>query len=229
MQENNIMRFDTIKKTLRLRVALPPNKKHTKKSNEAISDTHTTYETLDLVARAKRFAESAHRSINHKRKYTNEDYCVHLEEVVKLLKTVSHTPEMIAAAWLHDTIEDTQTTLDEIHELFGNTVAEYVLALTDISRPEDGNRHVRKEIDRQHLVGSKHEVQTIKLADLISNSKQILEFDPKFAKIYLEEKRLLLEILNTGNPVLYAQALEIVQENSQKTSKTVSRTSRCKA
>jgi (p)ppGpp synthase/HD superfamily hydrolase len=58
---------------------------------------------------------------------------------------------MIAAAWLHDVVEDTPVTLEDLHSEFGEGIAELVEALTDISRPEDGNRRKRKAIDREHL------------------------------------------------------------------------------
>ena len=64
--------------------------------------------------------------------------------------TVKHTPEMICAAYLHDVVEDTDVTIDEIEREFGDTVANLVYWLTDISKPEDGNRAARKEIDAVH-------------------------------------------------------------------------------
>ena len=50
------------------------------------------------------------------------------------------------------------------------------------------------------------EAKTIKLADLIDNTKSIVEHDPRFAKVYLEEKRLLLEVLKDGDETLWQQA-----------------------
>ena len=54
------------------------------------------------------------------------------------------------------------------------------------------------------------EAQTIKLADLISNSRSIMEHDPAFARTYLEEKRMLLEVMTKGDPGLYAEASKYV-------------------
>lgn len=56
------------------------------------------------------------------------------------------------------------------------------------------------------------EGKTIKLADLISNSKSICEHDKDFAKVYIKEKELLLEVLTEGDPTLYAQAKDIVEK-----------------
>lgn len=63
----------------------------------------------------------------------------------------AHTQEMIAAAYLHDVVEDTPVSIHEIREEIGPEVSELVDWLTDVSKPEDGNRRVRKELDRQHL------------------------------------------------------------------------------
>ena len=64
-----------------------------------------------LVDRARTYATEAHQRINHRRKYNNEPYHVHLSAVAKLVASVTDDEEVIAAAWLHDTVEDTQATL----------------------------------------------------------------------------------------------------------------------
>ncbi|MNN49323.1 hypothetical protein D3C81_1638410 [compost metagenome] len=89
---------------------------------------------------------------------------------------------------------------------------ELILGLTDVSKPEDGNRAKRKEADRNHTAMQSPECKTIKLADLISNSKSICEHDKDFAKVYIKEKELLLEVLTEGDPTLYAQARGIVEK-----------------
>jgi hypothetical protein len=78
--------------------------------------------------------------------------------------------------------------------------------LTDVSRPEDGNRAKRKAIDRAHTAKASPEAKTIKLADLIDNTRSIVELDPGFAKIYLVEKVLLLEVLQEGDAGLWEMA-----------------------
>ena len=93
---------------------------------------------------------------------------------------------------------------------FGIDIATMVNWLTDVSRPEDGNRARRKAIDREHTARAPAEVQTIKLADLISNSRSIMQHDPEFARVYLEEKRLLLEVLTRGDAELHAEASKFV-------------------
>jgi (p)ppGpp synthase/HD superfamily hydrolase len=117
---------------------------------------------------------------------------------------------MVAAAWLHDVVEDTDCTFTDVHVAFGADIAALVGWLTDVSRPEDGNRAYRKAVDRAHTAEAPAEAQTIKLADLISNSRSIMEHDPAFARTYLEEKRLLLAVMTRGDAGLHAEASRYV-------------------
>ncbi len=159
-----------------------------------------------LEQRAQAFATGAHAAIDQRRKYTNEPYIVHPAAVVEIVRSVCDIPVVLAAAWLHDTVEDTKVTIDVIEEVFGQQVALLVLELTDKSRPEDGNRVARKAIDRQHLALASPSAQTIKLADLIDNTSSIVQYDREFAQTYLLEKGLLLEVLTRGDEVLQAMA-----------------------
>ena len=162
----------------------------------------------NLVDRALKFATIAHA--DQKRKYTGQPYIVHPIEVMEIVKTVDHDDAMLAAALLHDVVEDTDITLDVISDAFGEDVANLVDDLTDVSKPEDGNRKTRKALDRAHSANASARAQTIKLADLISNSADILENDPNFAKVYLAEKELLLEVLTKGDSSLRERAAKFL-------------------
>jgi (p)ppGpp synthase/HD superfamily hydrolase len=162
------------------------------------------YKSEDITHKALEFATVAHAG--QKRKYTGEDYIVHPIEVMEIVKTVSHTPEMLAAALLHDVVEDTNVSLEDIRLSFGNDVADLVFWLTDVSKLEDGNRATRKSLDRAHIANASPDAMTIKLADLISNTASIMEYDANFAKVYLKEKKLLLEVLTKGNDELMKTA-----------------------
>ena len=122
---------------------------------------------------------------------------------------------MLAAAYLHDVVEDTGVTLSTIENLFGEDVATLVSGLTDVSKPSDGNREERKRIDREHTAQQSARCKTIKLADLIHNSQSILEHDRDFAKVYIKEKELLLDVLKEGDSKLWGIANEIVQRAKQ--------------
>lgn len=160
----------------------------------------------DLSTRARNYATHAHVLINHTRKYTGQPYQVHLKSVVQILKQVDPDPAMVAAAWLHDTVEDTEATHHQIEVEFGKDVAELVYQLTDISRPGDGNRAHRKAMDRAHLAEACARAKTIKLADLIDNTRDICRHDKKFARVYVQEVAALLGVLQGGDERLYGQA-----------------------
>ncbi len=160
----------------------------------------------DLIKRAKTFATSAHQRINHRRKYSKQPYEIHLRSVASLLKEIEADEQMIAAAWLHDTVEDTPATHHDIETNFGADVAQLVYELTDISKPSDGNRALRKAMDRDHLAAASERAQTIKLADLIDNARDICKHDAKFARIYLAEMAALLDVLQKGHPELQRRA-----------------------
>lgn len=159
---------------------------------------------------AAEFALKAHG--DQKRKYTGAPYIEHPAAVADIVRSVPHTEAMLAAAWLHDVVEDTPVTLDESGERFGDEVRTLVYWLTDVSRPEDGNRATRKKLDRDHLAAAPAEAQTIKLADMISNGKSIAQHDPEFAVVYRREKLALLEVMTKGDPRLRARAQVIMDE-----------------
>jgi (p)ppGpp synthase/HD superfamily hydrolase len=164
---------------------------------------------MDIVRKAQVYAMAAHAAVGQKRKYTGEPYIVHPAEVAKIVAGVpGSTPDMVAAAWLHDVVEDTGCTYTDIHMAFGADIAALVGWLTDVSKPEDGNRAVRKAMDREHTAAAPAEAQTIKLADLISNSRSIMAHDPEFARTYLAEKRALLEVMTRGDAGLRERAMQ---------------------
>ena len=161
---------------------------------------------MELVERAREYAINAHKRIDHRRKYTQHPYSVHLAAVAKLVASVSDDPEIIAAAWLHDIVEDTSATLYDIEVEFGTGVAALVEDLTDVSKPSDGNRAARKAIDRQHLANASADAKTVKLADLIDNCQDICKNDKRFARVFLEEMDPLLNELQQGDSTLYELA-----------------------
>jgi (p)ppGpp synthase/HD superfamily hydrolase len=165
----------------------------------------------NLLAKAIQFAVTAHGE--QKRKYTGEPYVTHPLAVMRMVQEVPHTTEMLVAAVLHDVVEDTHVELAEIKQEFGPVVATYVDGLTDISRPEDGNRATRKSLDKAHTAEQPAEVQTIKLADLIHNTASIEQHDPSFYKVYKQEKIELLKVLTKGDLTLMFRAQQQIGGN----------------
>jgi (p)ppGpp synthase/HD superfamily hydrolase len=94
---------------------------------------------MEIIEKAKGFAGKKHKS--HRRKYTDQPYFNHLEAVVEILRAAGVTdPSVVAAAYLHDTVEDTDATMQEVVQEFGRDIGELVYWLTDI---EEGNRTTR--------------------------------------------------------------------------------------
>lgn len=165
----------------------------------------------DFVFRAMLFARKAHAG--QVRKYTGNPYHDHLAEVAGIAGTVPDELPIsrsvfLAAAWLHDTIEDTGATFHDIRTEFGYLVASGVDELSDL---EAGNRAERKAASRARLAAAPGWIQTIKCADLISNTSSIVMHDPKFAPTYLAEKRALLEVMTEADPNLRQLAMEMAQ------------------
>ena len=141
---------------------------------------------------------------DQKRKYTHEPYWKHLAEVAGIVATVEEFygqlgDVAVATAWLHDAVEDQELNPKYLKRYFGPEIEMGVMLLSDL---EEGNRATRKRLSRERLSASPGWVQTIKCADLISNTSSIVMHDPDFAKVYLEEKRLLLDVMSEANPQL---------------------------
>ncbi len=161
-----------------------------------------------MVQSARQFAIRHHDAIGHQRKYTSEQYTAHLERVAGLVAKFGGTGTMIAAAWLHDVLEDTPVTEEELRSAFGPEVTAMAAWLTDqFTDPALGNRATRKALEAARLAEAPSEVQTIKLADLIDNTSDIASHDIGFARVYLAEKARLLDLLKKANPLACGMAM----------------------
>jgi (p)ppGpp synthase/HD superfamily hydrolase len=152
-----------------------------------------------MIEQAKFFAIGAHNAVGQKRKYNFAPYWTHCEAVAELVEMLGGDENMIMAAWLHDTVEDTQVTLGEINFLFGTDVASLVKDLTKVSRPEDGNRQIRDHIDRAHLAKTSKRGQEVKCCDIAHNVADIALFDPNYAKIYVRAKQEVLDVMTLAS------------------------------
>ena len=123
----------------------------------------------DIVLKAQKFACEKHR--NQKRKDGITPFSDHLEGVVNRLKNLGiSNQDVLCAAWLHDTIEDTDTSFDEINEIFGNTVSVLVLSLTKDSELSKKEREIQYI---QQLKDSTLQAKIIKFCDISANLKDI--------------------------------------------------------
>lgn len=169
---------------------------------------------MTIFDKARYFATAAHAAVGQKRKYDGSDYIVHPARVANTVKRYGGTDTMIAAAWLHDVVEDTNVDMDTITGMFGSVVASLVRDLTDVSVASDGNREARKAIDRLHTADASADAQFIKCADIIDNSWDIAENDPSFWKVYQREMSLLLdEMVRVKGTDIYNEARASVRFN----------------
>jgi (p)ppGpp synthase/HD superfamily hydrolase len=122
---------------------------------------------LALVNRAADFA--ARRHVNQRREgASQEPYINHLAEVANLLATTAAEPDahLVAAGWLHDTLEDTHTTKEELEKEFGRFVTDIVLEVTDDKSLPKGTR---KRLQVATTAGKSREARLLEIADKTSN------------------------------------------------------------
>ena len=140
---------------------------------------------LPLIMKAMKFAAEKHRGQSRK-DAANTPYINHPISVAGLLINAGGITDsnVIAAALLHDTVEDTDATVDDIEEIFGKTIRNIVIEVTDdksLPSPE------RKRLQIEHAARLSHEARLVKLADKISNLQDIVTSPP--VKWSLERKR----------------------------------------
>lgn len=139
---------------------------------------------MEIVLRAAAFAAEKHR--NQRRKDAEASpYINHpIQLAYILVQAEIADPVVLAAALLHDTIEDTNTTLDELEIIFGYEIANIVAECTDDKRQSKLERK-RAQID--HAAGLSDKAKLVKLADKIANVSDINGAPP--AGWSLERKR----------------------------------------
>lgn len=139
------------------------------------------------------------------RKYTGVPYVLHTQAVAKTVVSLGIGRVAIAAAHLHDVLEDTFAKPDTLREAlvrfgisvpYAHLIVNRVIDLTDVFvDPAFGNRAKRKEAERARLAMIHEESMIVKLADLIDNAQDIIENDKNFAKVFLKEARLTLGVI----------------------------------
>ena len=137
------------------------------------------YIDTDLLDRAIIFAVQAHH--NTERRGKGFPYIVHPMEAVEIVATITPDQELLAAAALHDTIEDTDVTVEQIREAFGDRVAELVHAESDQlngevfigGANEEDTWHERKQAAIDRLAAAPHEAKIVAMGDKLSNMRAI--------------------------------------------------------
>jgi (p)ppGpp synthase/HD superfamily hydrolase len=164
--------------------------------------------SIQRILAAARFAAEKHAQ--QRRKGENgEPYFNHLLEVAELIAASDRDldVELVMAAFLHDTVEDTGVTLPELEQHFGKDVAALVGEVTD-------DKSLPKETRKQLQVEDSHKksarAQTLKLADKISNLRAIIASPPlgwslERKRQYFEWARQVISGIEAPNPFLKAE------------------------
>lgn len=151
---------------------------------------------MSKLESAKLFAKNKHSGMT--RDDGKTPYWDHLEGVVNRLKNLGITDEdILCAAWLHDTIEDTDTTFDDIDQRFGSNVAVMVLSLSK------NTKLTKKEKERQYVAQLKNapwQAQLIKLCDISSNLKDLKNsgWSKSRKTKYVKKKLHNLNVIKSG-------------------------------
>lgn len=166
----------------------------------------------DLIIKAARFANKAHTG--QLRKFTEAPYVTHPMRVANAVMLLEDSdPEMVAAAMLHDTIEDTSVTYPDLLNTFGKIVAELVLELTNQYTSKlypKINRAARKEAELKRIAEISREAKIIKMLDRLDNLREI-DYTDGFTKLYCAESAELLRVLKDAHPEVAAELASEVE------------------
>ena len=128
----------------------------------------------ELLDRAIMFAVKAHAGTERRGK--GFPYIIHPLEAVEIVATITPDQELLSAAMLHDTVEDTPVTVDDLRKEFGDRIANIVEAESDVhnegeSEHESWHRRKQEAIDR--LTAAPMEAKIVALGDKLSNMRAI--------------------------------------------------------
>jgi (p)ppGpp synthase/HD superfamily hydrolase len=163
---------------------------------------------MELVRKAHEFAKVAHEGVY--RKWSGEPYVEHPARVAAMLEELGFPEKVIAAAYLHDVVEDCGISLAELAEKFSPEVAALVAEVSNPKLPkEPGNRAWRKAMAAEHLAKSSYEGASLKLADMLDNGRNVVELAPDFAVGYMPEMSKKLVAVAHGHPELVERAKKL--------------------
>ncbi|PQA55517.1 HD domain-containing protein [Siphonobacter curvatus] len=174
---------------------------------------------METLEKIQEFARQAHEG--QRRKYADEPYINHPIRVMQVCEAYTQELPVLAAALLHDVLEDTEVTAEEMQEFLSGVMGEaevrrtlkLVQELTDVYTHADYpglNRDQRKSREAERMAKVSPAAQTIKYADILDNSLDIVESESDFAPKYLIESKTLLQRMTWGDKTLHKRAAEAV-------------------
>jgi len=179
---------------------------------EDIKDIYSLYiedkKSRELIEKAYNYALKKHKGVYRK---TGEEYIHHPLEVAYILARLHVGPKTIIAGFIHDVVEDTDTSIEEISKEFGKEVANLVDALTKIQRlklsHDDGKVNFTAEDHKKIFLGMSKDIRVIivKLADRLHNMRTIDSLSPE------RIERLSTETLEVFVPIAHRLGLYNIQ------------------
>ena len=128
----------------------------------------------DLLDRAIIFAVRAHTGTERRGK--GFPYIIHPLEAVEIVSTITQDQELLSAAALHDTVEDTAVTVEEIRKVFGDRIAGLVASESDVfpeGLSDEESWHMRKQTALNRLAASSYDAKIVAIGDKLSNMRAI--------------------------------------------------------
>lgn len=177
------------------------------------------YQMDEVLEKVRDYADKAHGM--QTRKYSTDRYIVHPVRVMDRCRQYTDRLPVLSAALLHDVLEDTPVTKEELYRFLLSVMEEdeaketvhLVVELSDVYTKEAHprwNRKKRKGKESARIQKTSPDSQTVKYADIIDNCREIVQHDPSFAKVFLRECKNLLNVIPAGNEALYNEAKETV-------------------
>lgn len=182
-----------------------------------------------LIDNIVKFAIDAHKRNNQARKYTGENYSVHLAEAAGLAAVIhfdyiNEVPlhVFLAVIWCHDLIEDTDVKMEDFFPMIDwwrrQDRAQFIQGMEILTDPSDPNmnREDRLKISAEKLLDAPRWIQGLKLCDSYSNIPSIAHHDPSFAKVYLRERTRTIDQIAYKHDVAMAFVRPMLEEVTAK-------------
>jgi (p)ppGpp synthase/HD superfamily hydrolase len=167
----------------------------------------------ELILRSARFAQRAHAG--QQRKYSHRPFIEHPARVAaRVMLLDSITVAAVAAAWLHDVLEDCGYSRDELrHAGFPDATLDLVVELTNVSSARQQlPRARRKQMDRDRLARVSPTAKRIKMVDRVDNLREVNLATRDFQSLYVAETVLLLPCLADADTLLADEVCQAVEE-----------------
>lgn len=179
---------------------------------------------MEVLEKIRQFADKAHGE--QTRKYSGQRYIIHPVAVMQLCEEYTDDVAVLAAALLHDVLEDTAVSPKQLKEFLHTVLdapqAERTLRLVQDLTDEFTqaqypglNRKKRRKKEAERLGKTDPMAQTVKYADLVDNCLDIVQHDPDFGKVFLKESKILLDHMTSGDQRLYERAKKTVEEGEK--------------